>query len=146
MSDIQTFNLPDAPDPAAVTKWTGQVRAWLTVLTLFGIAVPQIPDAKIQAYVSAAIVAVGAVASVWSWFERKAQERKTKEMLVDSSVASARSGVPVVVSVTEKTPPGQPNIGVAIPVAVADIGTATIAPSPPGTTADDLNRSQGVVR
>ena len=69
------------------------------------------------------LVVIGAVTSAWSWFERKAQERKQKEMLVDSSVASAKSGVPVVVSVTEVTPAGQPNVGTA--TLVSSTGTCS---------------------
>ncbi len=146
MSEMQTFNLPDAPDPAIVSKWTGIIRAWIPILAMFGIAVPNLPDAKLQAYVSALLMFIGIVVSIWSWMEKTFKATKTKEMVVDSAVASAKSGVPVVVTVTQQTPPGQPNVGVATPVAYADIGTATVAPSPPGTTADDLNRSQGAAR
>lgn len=139
--------LPAPPDPAAVTKWMGQVRAWLGVLMMFGIAVPNIPDAKLQAYVSAALLAVGVGASIWSWIEKRRQERATKDLVVDSAVASARSGVPVVVAVTETTPPGQPNVGVATQIPATDVATATlpvatVAPSPPGTTARVLNEAE----
>lgn len=134
--------LPDPPDPTVVTKWMGQVRAWFSVAALLGIAVPAIPDAKLQAYVTTLIIVVGAIASGWSYFEKKWQGQKNKDVVVDSAVASAKIGVPVVVAVTEVTPPGQPNVGVAVPIPLAAEAMATIAPSPPGTTADDLNRTE----
>lgn len=131
-----------APDPTEVNKWGGQVRAWLAVITALGVAVPNISDAEIQAYVSAALVAAGLASAIWSWIEKKRQGRAAKDLVVDSAVASARSGVPVLVEVTEVTAAGQPNLGVATEIRPAAVATATIVPSPPGTTAADLNQAE----
>lgn len=140
--------LPDLPDPAVVNKWTGQIRAWAGVAAMLGIAVPNLPNEKLQAYVTALLVAIGAATSAWSWFERRRQERAARSLAVDSAVASAKASaaagepVPVLVTVTQVTPPGRPNVGVAVPVPVGEVAVATIAPSAPGVTAADLNNAE----
>ena len=120
-------DFPAIPDPAVVNKWTGQIRAWAGVLAMFGVAVPNIPDAKLQAYVSAILLFIGVTASVWSWIEKVRQGDAAKAMAVDSAVASANSGRAVVVAVTTVTPTGVPNRGVAIPVTHAERAMATVA-------------------
>lgn len=116
----------ELPDPATVTKWMGQVRAWIPVLMAMGVAVPNIPDGVLQKYVTLALIAAGLVSATWSWIEKRWQERAARNLAVDSAVASARTGTPILVAVTKETPAGQPNLGVAIPVAAGERATATI--------------------
>lgn len=130
MSDLQ--QLFPALDITLVNRWFGQIRAWGIVATALGFALPNIPDDKLKLYVAAGIVIVGGASAVWSWAEKKWQERKAAALVIDSTVASAQVGVPVVVKVTEVTPPGEPNIGEVIPIPPVLQVNATTA---------DLNRA-----
>lgn len=125
MSDLE--QLFPGLDITLVNKWFGQIRAWGLVASALGIALPNIPDTTLRLYVAGGIVIVGGVCSVWSWAEKKWQERKAAAIVVDSTVASVQAGQPVVVKVTEVTPPGMPNIGEAIPIPPAFQVEATTA-------------------
>lgn len=140
MPDVVLNVVPSTPDAATVTQGATLVRAILMlssgVTGAVGIVMPQISDAQLNLYVTAALIVWSAASAagtiVWGWWKNRKKAQEAHADNVATAVATAKAtlavGAPVPVPV-EASPIAVAASPVA-PVSVVVPSDALTTPAP----------------